>query len=248
MSPIVTFDVFSALTDSRAGGSVILYELALHRGWPQSGFALYDRWDYVNKEMHRAQTPWIPFREISAAAFEASLTDLGLSATHSRQDSDALLDSVVGWPLWPDVTAKALQGLDVPALGLLSNIDDELLRDTAAVRLGVFDPKYVLTSERLRAYKPNAVFYRRAGEVLGPFTHVAASARDVRGALDARISCVRLARPGHALDLEGPIPSRTAGSIGDLSDLLLGGRSSAGLRYMSWRGPRGWARRDVRWT
>ena len=36
--------------------------------------------------------------------------------------------------------------------------------------------------------------------------HIAASARDVRGALEAGITTVRLTRPGHSLDAEGPKP------------------------------------------
>jgi 2-haloacid dehalogenase len=56
-----------------------------------------------------------------------------------------------------------------------------------------------------------------------PLVHVAASARDVRGALVAGITAVRLVRPGHVVDRTGPLPlyevrdaSELAGVVGGL--------------------------------
>lgn len=101
-------------------------------------------------------------------------------------------------------------------MGLLTNIDDTLLAPTAAVRLDVVDPDLVVTSQTLRAYKPAREFYVRARALLGPLVHVASSARDVRGALDSGTPCVRLDRPGHALDPTGPTPTHTVGSFLDV--------------------------------
>jgi 2-haloacid dehalogenase len=79
----------------------------------------------------------------------------------------------------------------------------------------------VLTSERLRAYKPAPDIYRRARERAdGALVHVATSARDVRGALEAGIETVRLRRPGHVLDPEGPQPGREAAGLRELAALL----------------------------
>jgi 2-haloacid dehalogenase len=50
--------------------------------------------------------------------------------------------------------------------------------------------------------------------------HVASSARDVRGALEAGIEVIRLRRPGHALDPTGPRPEREAGDLTELAALL----------------------------
>ena len=50
--------------------------------------------------------------------------------------------------------------------------------------------------------------------------HVAASARDVRGALEAGLETVRLARPGHELDSAGPRPAREVDSLTELAGLL----------------------------
>jgi 2-haloacid dehalogenase len=104
--------------------------------------------------------------------------------------------------------------------GLLSNVDDALARTTRAARL--VEPELLLTSQRLGAYKPSADIYRRAAATVAPerLVHVAASARDVRGALEAGITTVRLARSGHFIDTEGPQPSLEIEEAADLPGVL----------------------------
>jgi 2-haloacid dehalogenase len=219
---VVTFDVFSALTNSRLGGSTFLDSLSASRGWPVSGVELYDRWDALNKERHRATVHWVPFAELSALALESAFAEFALPWDDAPELSSALLESMVDWPLWPDVSASSLEALGATGLGLLSNIDDALLAGTAAVRLGVFDPDFIITSQRARAYKPSPALYGYATELLGDFVHVASSARDVRGSLDAGISVIRLVRPGHRLDPDGPTPSATAERISEVGEILRG--------------------------
>ena len=90
-------------------------------------------------------------------------------------------------------------------VGLLSNVDDRLARRTGAFRL--IEPELALTSQRLGAFKPNPEIYQAAVAAVAPEASAhAASARDVRGALEAGITTVRLTRPGHSLDAEGPKP------------------------------------------
>lgn len=50
---VITFDIFSALIDSRSGGGAALDELAARRSWPVSGADVYTRWDAINKESQR---------------------------------------------------------------------------------------------------------------------------------------------------------------------------------------------------
>jgi 2-haloacid dehalogenase len=220
MAVIVTFDVFSALTDSRSGGSATLQTVSDAQGWSTSGSELYDTWDAVNEESHRAVERWMPFADLSVLAMRAALSKLGLPDDKADSMSRDLLDSMTDWPLWPDVSAESLGELPASGLGLLSNIDDELLAGTAAMRLGVFDPDLVVTSQRAQAYKPAPGLYHRAAELLGPFVHVASSARDVRGAVGAGTACIRLHRPGHSLDATGPAPKWTAESVNELGQLV----------------------------
>jgi 2-haloacid dehalogenase len=160
---LVTFDLFSALIDSRMGASAVLDGLARVRGWPIDGGALYDAWDVRNKTSQRELTTWVPFAE------------------HCRR-----------------AVAGTYAELDLPA-----------------------DADAVLTSQRLRAYKPGPEIYRRARERAGgALVHVATSSRDVRGALEAGIDVIHLRRSGHALDASGPVPDQAAGSLAEVGQLL----------------------------
>ena len=216
--PVVTFDLFSALLDSRSGGSAFFARLAAERGWREDGVALYDRWDARNKQAHRDCPGWVPYRDLAAAALTAAYDDLGVRGD-AADDVRLLLESMRDWPLWPDV-GDGLAGLRPRfRIGLLSNVDDELFRSTRAAPL--VDASVAFTSQRLRAYKPSPLIYRRAVEN-GADAHVAASARDVRGALEAGVPVVRLVRPGHALDPDGPVPAVTVDGVGELGDVLDG--------------------------
>jgi 2-haloacid dehalogenase len=81
------------------------------------------------------------------------------------------------------------------------------------------DPADVLTSERLHAYKPHPQLYRRA-VAAGVDVHVPASARDTRGALEAGMAVVRVRRPGHSVDPDGPQPELEVGDLSALPDAL----------------------------
>jgi 2-haloacid dehalogenase len=221
---LVTFDLFSALIDSRTGGSAVLGRLAADRGWDVDGERLYDEWDRRNKASQRDEPEWIPFAEHCRRALAATYAELGLDA--DATDDAALLNrSVADWPLWPDVAQQLPELAQRHRVGVLSNVDDAIFARTRVAPL--VDDTAVFTSERLRAYKPAPELYLRARERAGgELTHVATSARDVRGALEAGIRVVRLRRPGHQLDPAGPAPRDEADDVRGVAALLTGGDSS----------------------
>lgn len=215
--PVVTFDLFSALLDSRAGGSAAFDRMARAAGWPTTGVQLYDVWDARNKAAQRDCLSWVPWREPASRALSQTYTSLGLDGDVTA-DVETLVASMSDWPLWPD----ASDGLRILGtehrVGLLSNVDDEMFMSTAAAPY--VDPELVLSSQRLLAYKPHAAIYRHAVETVGSMVHVATSARDVRGALEAGIPVVRLRRPGHVLDPDGPRPTYEVTTVADLPGAL----------------------------
>jgi 2-haloacid dehalogenase len=215
---LITFDLFSALIDTRTGASGVLASIAAERGWEVDGGRLYDEWDRRNKASQRAEPQWIPFAAHCSRALAATYEDLGLTG-NPEADAAALLGSAGDWPLWPDVAAglPALAGRH--RVGILSNVDDDVFARTRVVPLVADDD--VLTSERLRAYKPHPGIYRRARERAGgELLHVATSARDVRGAVEAGIDVIRLRRPGHELDPAGPPPAHEVADLAELRKLL----------------------------
>ena len=215
---LVTFDLFSALIDSRTGASRILATISAERRWGVDGERVYDEWDRRNKASQRDEREWIPFAEHCRHALMATYADLGLSGP-AVVDAAMLLGSVAGWPLWPGVAAGLAEIATRHRVGILSNVDDDVFARTKVATLVADDD--VLTSERLRAYKPNPEIYRRARERAGgALVHVATSARDVRGALEAGIDVIHLRRPGHELDPTGPVPDRSAGDLAEVARLL----------------------------
>ncbi|SNR39750.1 HAD-IA family hydrolase [Blastococcus mobilis] len=217
---IVTFDLFSALTDSRTGGSAVFADLAARRGWDRTGDELYDRWDRHNKGLQRTARPPVTFSELSRQALAQTYDDFGLGQETVDVDLTTVEESVAEWPLWPDVADAVRAVADAHRVGILSNVDDPLARTTRAARL--VESELLLTSQRLGAYKPSEEIYRRAAATVAPdrLVHVAASARDVRGALEAGITTVRLVRRGHVVDAEGPQPSLEVEEAADLPGVL----------------------------
>lgn len=215
---VITFDVFSALIDSRSGGGAALDELAARRSWPVSGTDVYTRWDAINKESQRTCRSWVTFRELSRLALAETYRQLDLPGD-AAADAEWLLASVADWPLWPDAASGVAQLAGHMTVGVLSNVDDGIFAQTRVANL--VGTSHAYTSERLRAYKPSPLIYLEAARRAGDgFVHVAASARDVRGALEAGIPTIRIRRPGHRLDPAGPVPEHTATSMSQILNLV----------------------------
>ncbi|MCR1784838.1 HAD-IA family hydrolase [Nocardioides carbamazepini] len=217
---IVTVDLFSAATDTRAGAGAALGSIAEERGWGLDGVALYDMWDRHNKLLQRQARPPRTFTQVSREALRRAYDELGLDPGLARADLARLHDGIGAWPLWPDVADGLRRVAALARVGLLSNVDDHLARRTRAAEL--VDPDLLLTSQRLHAFKPDPAIYLGAVRAVVPerLVHVAASARDVRGALEAGITVVRLARPGHAVDPDGPRPPVEVSDARELADVV----------------------------
>jgi 2-haloacid dehalogenase len=213
---LVTFDLFSALIDSRTGGSAALAAIAAGHGWDVAGTDLYDDWDARNKASQKDVETWLPFAEHCRRALAAVYAARALEAD-AAVDTELLLRSLPEWPLWPDVAAALPEVGRAHRVGVLSNVDDDLFRRTRAAALVADDA--VLTSERLHAYKPHPELYLRARDA-GVAVHVPASARDTRGALEAGLAVVRVGRPGHRVDPDGPRPEHEIADLRQLPAVL----------------------------
>ncbi len=211
----VSFDVYSALIDSRSGGARAFAALAEQRGWAVDASEAYARWDAICKDLQRRVVSYVSFRALAGQAMEQALTELGLDAD-PRSATEALLATIGSWPHYDDVPDAVAQVAQTHPVALLTNIDDDLLARTVTG----YPFTDAITSEAARCYKPSPEIYRFAERRLGPLVHVAASARDVRGSLEAGLDVVRVVRPGHRVDPEGPQPQWVIDDLGALPETL----------------------------
>jgi len=115
-----------------------------------------------------------PYREVLAevALAVAQRLDWPLERERARY----LADGLPGWRVFPD-TNPALTRLKRAGyrLGILSNVDDDLLAGTRKQFAVDFD--FLVTAEQVRSYKPARPHFDRARELIGdaPWLHVAQS-------------------------------------------------------------------------
>lgn len=216
MRPTVSFDVYSALIDSRSGAGRTFTAVSSARGWPRDGEKLYVGWDARNKALHAQADGTESFRTLATRAMAGLLEELEVH-DDAAQVTDAVLADVGSWPTWPDVPeALAAVAAEHP-IALLSNIDDDVL---ALTRFGFDVPRWI-TSQRAGAFKPSRGIYDFARAELGDdLVHVPASGRDVWGSLDAGVRVIRVIRPGYVVDPAGPRPEHEIDDLRDLPTLL----------------------------
>jgi 2-haloacid dehalogenase len=216
MAPTVSFDVYSALIDSRRGAGRTFDVVSEARGWPRDGEELYVGWDARNKALHAQADGSETFRVLATRAMADLLTELGVEDDASAV-TDAVLADAGSWPTWPDVTEGLTAVAAEHSIALLSNIDDDIL---ALTRFGVDVPLWI-TSERAGSFKPSRGIYDFARTELGDdLVHVPASGRDVRGSLEAGLRIVRVVRPGYQVDPSGPRPEHEIDDLRELPSLL----------------------------
>lgn len=213
---VVTFDCYSALIDSHTGLTRAFADLASRGGWTTDPAELAAHWDRRNKRLQGdAETP-ATFRELSREAMASTLEDYGLDG-EAEAATEAVLDTMPNWPHWPDVPEGVGAVAERYPVALLTNIDNDLLARTWPG----YEFTQAVTSEDARCFKPRPGIYRYAEATLGvPLLHVPASARDVRGALEAGLAVVRVVRPGHGVDPDGPAPPVTVHDLRELAALL----------------------------
>lgn len=215
--PTVTFDVYSALIDSRTGGTAALASFAAEHGeLGHDPEELFVAWDRRNKQLHRLTTSFQPFRALAHTAMREVVAQADRPLDASALTGH-LLASMHRWPPWPDVEDGLRAVAAEHRVGLVSNIDDDLLEATA-ICPWVTER---VTSQGTGSYKPHAGLYRAAQARFGDdLVHVPASARDTRGALEAGLRVVRVRRDGHHLDPDGPQPTHEVDDLRELPDVL----------------------------
>jgi 2-haloalkanoic acid dehalogenase type II len=161
----VTFDCYGTLIDWETGIGAFFRETL---GAEQ----LLDEWEQVQFEM--IQGPYRPYAQIMARCLRQVLEAHGMP--YRDELGEAFVRSLPAWRPFPETNPALEQLRDRQLkLGIISNIDDALLRETVKHFTVPFD--LLVTAEQARAYKPAAAGFRLALERIGlppsQVTHVA---------------------------------------------------------------------------
>jgi 2-haloacid dehalogenase len=158
----VAFDAFP-IFDQRS-----IFAAVKHR-FPERGAALSELWFgklFPYTWLRTTADQYAGFEVVAAQAFDAATTTLGLAAT--AEDREALLAAFTQMELWPDVVERLSEfqrrGLH---LAFLSNLSEEMLRVNAR-RTGIEHFfQALLSTDRVRAFKPAPEAYRLGIEAFG---------------------------------------------------------------------------------
>jgi 2-haloalkanoic acid dehalogenase type II len=159
---VITFDCYGTLIDWEAGISDAFREAAAADGVTLDPAAALRAVSEREPEIQAAQ--YRTYREVlTVTAMEAAAR---LGWTVSRERAAFLPDSLPRWKPFPDTNA-ALERLSRAGyeLGILSNVDDDLLAGTR--RHFTVGFPLLVTAQQVRAYKPAPAHFTAARERIG---------------------------------------------------------------------------------
>jgi 2-haloalkanoic acid dehalogenase type II len=193
---IVTFDCYGTLIDWRSGIA--------------KAFGSDDVLRVYESTEAGVESEYRPYREVLAE-----------TARRITSDPVSLAESLPSWTPFPD-TNPALERLRAAGyqLGILSNIDDDLLAETRKHFTVDFD--LVITAQQLRSYKPGLAHFTTARERIGEkrWLHAAQSNfHDIVPANSLGIPTAWVNRGG-ARPLPGGTPRHEVRDMKGLADLL----------------------------
>jgi len=158
---VITFDCYGTLIDWESGIANAFLTTAAGDGVTLSREAVLRA--YADTE-HRVQAAnYRPYREILRDTAVRVAVAVGWPLTSER--ADFLADSLPSWQPFPDTNAALERLAAVSRLGILSNIDDDLLDATREHFTVGFD--VVVTAQQVRSYKPGHAHFQAARDLIG---------------------------------------------------------------------------------
>jgi 2-haloalkanoic acid dehalogenase type II len=213
---IITFDCYGTLIDWEEGMRRAFCAAAARDGVSVDAEAMLRA--YAGEEP-LVEEEYRPYRQVLAEATARAAQTVGWAL--EPEQAAFLAESVPSWTPFPDTNA-ALERLHAAGhrLGILSNIDDDLLAATRAHFTVDFD--LIITAQQLRSYKPAAPHFVVARERIGDdrWLHAAQSnfhdivPTNARGIPNAWIN------RKHEQPLPGGIPGRELSDMQGLADWL----------------------------
>jgi 2-haloalkanoic acid dehalogenase type II len=159
---VVTFDCYGTLVDWEGGLATAIMRAAWADGARLERAAIIRA--YMAAERDVEAGAYRPYREVLADSARGVAARLGWRLEPAR--ATFLAESVPSWVPFPDTNAS-LERLHAAGytLGILSNIDDDLLAATR--RHFTVDFGLVVTAQQVRAYKPARPHFDAARRAIG---------------------------------------------------------------------------------
>lgn len=158
---VLTFDCYGTLIDWETGILAALKPVLAGAGVPMPDERVLSL--YAEIEPAIQAEGYLTYRDILRAA----AAEFGKRAGLDREgfDSDCLVNSIGGWPAFPD-TVAALKALKQKfRLAIVSNVDDSLFVLTQSHLPVTFN--WVVTAQQAGAYKPSIKMFELAFERIG---------------------------------------------------------------------------------
>ncbi len=214
---LITFDCYGTLIDWERGITTAFQSEAARQGATLDADKIIAA--YHIEEPAAESASYAPYREILAETAMKVAARLGFQLAPNR--AGFLAESLPDWLPFPD-TNSALERLASRfKLGILSNVDDDLLAATRRHFTVQFDP--VVTAQQVKSYKPADGHFdegrRRAGT--RKWLHAAQSYfHDVVPARKHGIAVAWVNRKSERPFEQGPFPDLETKSLAGLADLL----------------------------
>jgi 2-haloacid dehalogenase/putative hydrolase of the HAD superfamily len=215
---VVTFDCYGTLIDWETGIWNAFREAAAHDGVTFDRDKLITAYHAIEPEVE--SEPFRPYRDVLAETARRVAARCGWTISTDRA---AFLPASVGaWPPFADTNAALERLAGKHRLGILSNVDEDLLEATRS-RLSVeFD--FWVTADRVESYKPDLAHFEAARPYVGDpagWLHVAQSLfHDVAPANCVNVPVVWVNRKGEERPPDGPLPDREVPDLASLADWL----------------------------
>ncbi|MBA3584823.1 MAG: haloacid dehalogenase [Gemmatimonadetes bacterium] len=217
---VVTFDCYGTLIDWETGIWNAFREAAGYDGVTLDREGVTAAYHAIEPKVEAG--PFRPYRDVLATTARRVAAECGWTISADR--AAFLPRSLGGWPPFADTNAALERLAGRVRLGILSNVDEDLLEQTRR-RLSVeFD--FWVTADRVESYKPDLAHFEAARPFVGDpggWVHVAQSLyHDVAPANVLGLPVVWVNRSNEPRPPEGPLADREVRDLADLAEWLLG--------------------------
>jgi 2-haloacid dehalogenase len=222
---LITFDVFGTLFRSEgvADPGVMMGIVSQNHLTLAPDELAQVWWD---RSYQIAFEDFVPVREATRLALASLFLEWGVD-DDAGEHTSRLLEAWAKTDPYPETT-ETLRALEEFDLGIVSNIDEDMLQ--ALLRRSGLESLFavLVTSEETRTYKPHTEIFlealRRTGTRPEDALHLGDSPEDVLGAKRTGMMAGWINRYTGTLDEGVPDPDLTAPNLREAADLILGRR------------------------